>query len=217
MFFGSSSNVIWEALGDIEISFCPPLWVSGSSCRCCSQINGCWMWFKHAELSNTSHPHNFLNLTFTPITVCICALSHTVLWYPLYMGSLQQITGNFDSSLFPRDTTKTVCLSLLPRLTPPTQPRSPLTTVVGFWCVVFSLYLETSSDPSFMAPRSLLHQKLGFAPASTAAIEIPIISCSAGTSLHWHFLKIAMTSKALHVHFLFLFYSLFTSPAFAVT
>lgn len=87
-----------------------------------------------------------------------------------------------------------------------------------FLSVVFSPYLELISDPSFMAPRSLtfwLHQKLWFAPSSTAAIERPIISYSAGRYLHWHFLKIAVTSKALH--FLFLFYSLFTSPAFAVT
>lgn len=58
-----------------------------------------------------------------------------------------------------------------------------------------------SSDQSFMAPRSLLHQELWFASASTAAIEIAIIPYSAGTS-HKQFLNIAgdLKSRFWNVH-----------------
>lgn len=167
-FFGSFSNVIWEALKDIEISFCPPLWFSDSSCRCCGQINGCWMWFKHAEHSNNGHPHNFLNLTFTPITVCVCALSHTVLWSSLYMGSLQQITGNFNSSLFPRDTTKTVCLISFASDSPNSASFSPYDCSRFLMCSLFSV--------SGNEQRSIIHGS-SFALTSETGIRSCLDSC----------------------------------------
>lgn len=108
-----------------------------------------------------------------------------------------------------------------------------------FWCSVFApwapLDWETSTDQSFMAPRSLLHQKLWFASASTAAIGITISSYSTGASAHRRFLNIARDLKKKQAHLLeyaqtlptrthshtfsvsCAFYSLFTSPAFAVT
>lgn len=60
-------------------------WFSDSGGRWCGPKN--WMWFKHAEPSNTKHQNNSLNLTFTPIAVCTRALSHTPLCYLLYVGS----------------------------------------------------------------------------------------------------------------------------------
>lgn len=188
-------------------------WFSNSDCWCCGPIN--WMWFKHTEFSNTKRQNNSLNLTFTPL-LCASVLSPTLAFAIRCMweasSKLQEV-----SSFFPGDTTKTVSVSYFFSVWLPQLSLSPHDCSQFFWCVVFAPSLEMSCDPSFMVPRSLLHQKLWFAPASTAAIEIPIISPSAGTSLHWHFLKIAVTSKASQEHSLCLFYSLFTSPAFAVT
>lgn len=157
----------------------------------------------------------------THIDVYLSSLPHSPC-YLLNIGSLRLIKGKFYSILPSRGCTTvisfpasslSVSLSLISTpslllcarflsLTPPTLPLFPLMFLDIFWCVLFALwallYREMSSNQSFMTPHSLLHQKLWFASASTAAIEITISSYSTGTSTHRRFLNIADDLKSRH-------------------